>query len=145
MTPKELAAQLGTLEYSEEPSKELVEQARAAGLVIVFGASDDLMEFRGAIHNEVNVYDGDDATAYVTDQGLLKNECDDDVCPYFAKAKAGARAIKALWCKNGEYSWAYQTDIPHETFQVYDDAEPYCLGIVFALVDAKPVDGSAPE
>ena len=134
MTPKELAAQLGTLQYHEEPSKELQEQAKAAGLVIVFGASDDLMEFRGAIDDELDAYDG--GTAYLNEEGLMRNRCEDEDCPYFAKEKAKARTILAEWAK-GEYSWSYKTDIPHETFQVFDEAEPYCLGIVFALADAK--------
>ena len=32
-------------------------------------------------------------------------------------------------------AWTYMTDIPHATFDVMDDGELYCRGIVFALAD----------
>ena len=34
-------------------------------------------------------------------------------------------------------TWCYKTDIPHETFMIYDDGEPYCRGIVFSIEDLK--------
>lgn len=34
------------------------------------------------------------------------------------------------------YSWIYQTDIPHATFEIVEGDDPYCRGIVFALADA---------
>ena len=51
MTAAKLAEQLNGIEYPASISRDLEAQAKAAGLVIVFGASDDLMEFRGAIHD----------------------------------------------------------------------------------------------
>lgn len=35
------------------------------------------------------------------------------------------------------HPWTYETDIPHETFMVYMDGEPYCRGIVFSIDDAR--------
>lgn len=132
MNAKELAARLDGCEYRKEVSLNIARDAVASGLVIVFGASDDLMEFRGAINDEVSCYDG--GTAYLTDAGLLTNDCEDDECPHFAKIKAKARTIEAIW--GGDVSWNYETDIPHATFQVIEDGEVYCNGIVFALADA---------
>ena len=40
--------------------------AKDSGLVIVYGASDDLMEFEGAIEDEIGCYDGD--TIHITKQ-----------------------------------------------------------------------------
>jgi hypothetical protein len=45
-----------------------------------------------------------------------------------------ARKIEAVWAEDG-YSWTYRTDIPHATFEITEDGEPYCRGIVFALAD----------
>lgn len=33
--------------------------------------------------------------------------------------------------------WTYETDIPHETFVIYNDGEPYCRGIVFSVDDVR--------
>ena len=133
MNAKDLAAKLDGTEYPMRVDKETSDAARAAGLVIVYGASDDLMEFEGAIREELDCYGG--GTAYLNETGLLVNECDCDECPHFRKIKEGAMQIKALWCKVGEYSWAYETDLPHETFEVVEDGEKYCQGLVFALAD----------
>ena len=132
MTPAEAASRLNNCQYGEEGSKELFAQMEAAGLVAVFGASDDLMEFRGAIYDEVGAYDG--TTAYVTRAGLLTNDCDSDSCPHFAKAQKAATPIHALW-DDGGYSWRYETEIPVVRFVVVEDEEEYCEGIVFALAD----------
>lgn len=136
MTKEELAAELNGREYRNEITKAEAAEAKAAGLVIVFGASDDLMEFRGAIYDEVGCYNG--GTAYLTSSGMLVNDCDDDECPHFKKLKAKAATIEAVWGESGDAPvWTYKTDIPHATFEIVEDGEPYCRGIVFALADVQ--------
>ena len=53
-TTQSIAAVLHGSEYPLYPSKEISAQAKAAGIVIVYGASDDLMEFDGAFRDEVD-------------------------------------------------------------------------------------------
>lgn len=130
MNNKELAALLNNREYREEITRDEEAQAKHAGLVVVFGASDDLMEFRGAIHEELDAYEG--TTAYLDADGLVVNECNNEHCPYARKLAATAKKIKAVWDKDG-YSWVYETDIPHESFDIVEDGEKYCRGIVFSL------------
>jgi hypothetical protein len=139
MNAKELAAQLDGIQYPVRLPKALTDAAKAAGLVIVYGASDDLMEFEGAIYDEVGCYDG--GTAFVDAKGLLPHrdsiEDDDELKDYFDR-QPNARQIEALWCAEDDLSWTYKTDIPHETFMVLEDGEPpYCRGIVFALADVE--------
>lgn len=133
MTTKELANLLNGSEYPLAISRDLQLVAKTAGLVIVFGASDDLIELRGAICDELGCYGG--GTVYVIRTGLLTNDCDSDDCPHFARAKSQAAKVEALWAAEGDYSWTYRTTIPHETFEVVENGEPYCRGIVFALGD----------
>ena len=135
LTAAEAASALDGGKYTKEGSPELFAAMKAAGLVALFGASDDNMEFRGAIYDEVGCYDGGEV--YVDGNGLVQSECDDDDCPYFAREKEKATVIKALWAPDGEpaFSWRYKTDIPHSTFIIYEDEEPFCEGIVFALAD----------
>jgi len=135
VTCNDLAEKLTGSEYPFDVPDRLQRSAKEDGLVIVFGASDDLMEFRGAINDEIGAYDG--TTAYLTSAGLLQSECEDEDCPYFERAKAGAATIVAIW-GDGEYSWTYATKIPHATFEITDDGGSYCRGIVFSLKDVTP-------
>ena len=126
MTATELAATLDEIEYDKlvnfnQDVKEIFEQAKENDLVIVFGASDDLMEFRGAIDDEADCYNG----GYVM---FNKNGTGND-------AMSG-NCILANWC-DGDIAWTYETEIPHETFNIMDDGEIYCLGIVFCIDDLK--------
>ena len=131
MTPTEAASILNGNEYRDEGTKGLFAEMKESGLVAVFGASDDLMEFRGAISDEVGCYDG--GIAYLTPAGLLSNECENDECPHFTKIKEKAATIEAMWDSNG-YSWQYETNIPNVArFIINEEGEPYCEGIVFKL------------
>lgn len=138
MDAKTLAAQLNGIEYPCRISKELEAQAKAAGLVIVFGLSDDLMEFRGAIYDEIGAYEG--ATALVDTKGLLPEreqiEEDDELKDYFDR-KPHAVEIKQVWNEHGSMCWTHETEIPHEKFEIVEDGEVNSTGIVFALADAK--------
>lgn len=136
MTAKEFADLLSGRDYMYEITRGEEEQAKAAGLVAVFGYSDDNMEFRGAIDDEIGCYGG--GTAYVTKDGVLNPpDCSDDDCPYFAAARKNAAPIKAVWRGNGGICWTYETEIPHETFEILDEGEPWCIGIVFSVEDLK--------
>ena len=135
MTPKEFAELLAGATYRNVITKEQAALAKQHGLVVVYGQSDDLMEFDGAINDELGACDG--TTAFLTSAGLLQNACSDDRCPHFEEQKKRAATIEALWCDEDGYSWTYGTDIPHATFEVTEDGEPYCRGIVFAMADVK--------
>ena len=111
------------------------------GLVVVFGASDDLCELRGAINDEIDCCEGRDF--YVNKKGLscMPGNCN---CHYYedcslleAEMKK-CSVIKAVWCDGDiRAAWSYETEIPHETFMIYQDGEKYCQGIVFHMDDIK--------
>lgn len=133
MDIKEFAQMLNGREYGKEIGKAETLQAKELGLVVVYGASDDLMEFEGAIRDEVGCYDG--GTAYLTKTDLFDangGECECE-CKYYQAEKALCKTITAVWCGEENYSWTYKTDIPHETFDIYEDGEKYCRGIVFDI------------
>lgn len=135
LTIEQVAKQMNGKEYREEEDSELFQQCEEAGIVVLFGASDDLAEFRGAVHDEVGVWDGGDIP--ITDKGLPSNKCEHDDCPYYLESLKGARNIEAVWCDaDVKCSWSYKTDIPHVTFDIMEDGELYCRGIVFRLGDA---------
>lgn len=133
----EAAAALNDNQYGDEGSLNLFAKMKAAGLVAVFGASDDLMEFRGAIDDEVGAYNG--ATALVDHEGLLPERDgidDDDELERFFTRKKVAVPIRAKFSDEG-FTFTYETKIPHETFIIRENDDTYCRGIVFALADAK--------
>jgi len=137
LTKESAAAALHGSEYREEGSRELFADMKAAGLVAVFGASDDLMEFRGAIDDETSPSREGEP---IGRNGLINSRCDDgDDCPYYKDEVARAARIFANWDDGSGYSWTYTTTIPHATFDVVeidgDERELYCRGIVFAIAD----------
>lgn len=129
-TLKELALRLNGREYGHELDGISESMLKDQGLVVLFGYSDDNMEFRGAIDEEIGCYGGGEAL--LTKNGLLINECDNEDCPYFEQLKPKATKIEAVWDTEG-YSWIFKTTIPHETFEIMEDGEKFCRGIVFNL------------
>jgi hypothetical protein len=135
MTKEELAALLNGREYLQEISKEEAAQAAESGLVVIYGASDDLVELEGAIYDEAGCFDG--GTIYLDAKGLIPGERDDDwddeeMADYFAR-KPKAIRVEAVWSEYVPPCWTYQTDRPHATFEIVEDGEPYCRGIVIDL------------
>lgn len=137
MSAAELAARLHGRQYRNEITKDEERLAKDAGLVVLFGASDDLAEFRGAIHDEAGCYDGGDLVL-VDGKPYEFGVCD---CRHADAADKAAKArgalIRAHWCLN-EWSWSYETTIQHATFDIFEDDEPYCRGIVFDVAALEP-------
>ena len=132
MDKNELAKVLNGREYGNEIDRELEQAAKESELVVVFGASDDLMELRGWMNEELGAYNG--TTAYFTTDGLYETECEDDNCPHEARRRTMAFPVKAIWGE-GEVSWTFETQIPHVTFDIMEDGEVFCVGIVFGRDD----------
>ena len=138
-TKESLAALLDGREYPMRTTKQEQSDAKAAGLVIVYGASDDLIEFEGAISDEGGCYNGGEFQ--IDAKGFLPefDNCEDEesAADYFAR-KPHVRKIKAIWDRGDGVSWCYETDIPHATFRVMEDGEVYCIGLVFDLAALEP-------
>ncbi len=134
MTAKELAATLSGREYGMEIGPGEERKAQVDGLVVVYGYSDDNVELRGAIDEEVDAFNG--TTIHITRHGLFYEPgCGIVDCPYCAVARKEAKTIKAVWHDEGGPCWTFETDIPHETFNVMEDGEVFCVGIVFSMAD----------
>ena len=137
---KSISKELDGIEYPVRIPKNVAEDAKKHGIVIVYGLSDDLMEFEGAIRDEVGCYnDGEvyvDAKGLIPDYSTVDKDDKDAVRDCLAREGKGHR-IDALWCDEPGYSWTYKTDIPHETFEGMESGDPYCRGIVFYLPEAE--------
>lgn len=132
MELKEFAKKIDGKEYGYQIfSDEEIQIAKDNGFIIVYGMSDDLMEFEGVMRDEGGCFDGGEV---YFNRDLVC--CDDDEKDMFPNC------IKALWYKGKDkegntIAWTYETVIPHETFMIYEDGEPYCRGIVFHVDELK--------
>ena len=135
MTPKELAAKLDGNQYGSEIDRATEKIAADNGLVVVFGYSDDNVELRGAIDDEVGAFNG--TTFHVTRSGVIGDidDTDDDKRYEFYQALSRAEKITAVWHDTGEPCWTYETEIPHATFQIFEGEELFCIGIVFDICE----------
>lgn len=119
-------------EYGDECSDAESESAKKAGLLVVFGYSDDNVELRGVIYDEVGAFGGTEL--FVTHSKLIPehDDCECDFCG-FEEARKTAKRIEAVW-GDAAALWTFKTDIPHATFTIMEDGEPFCVGVV---IDAK--------
>ena len=109
-------------------TKEELQLTKDNRIVIVTGASDDLVELEGAITDEGDCWEGGKIYVKAIPNGGIVHNCErSDVFGFTAK-----------WCeekdKNGKIiPWTYDVPIEHETFVIYEDDEPYCRGFVFRV------------
>ena len=124
LTHDDFAKKINGREYGNEITKEEINQARENGLVMVYGSSDDLMEFVGAIEEEVNCLTG--GYFRINSKNLKVKKGD----------VTSKNKIYADWNnRNKNASWCYDTEIHHSTFNIYEYGELYCIGIVFSIYD----------
>lgn len=139
MTKEQLAEILNGNIYGHEIDKDEERAALKAGLVVVFGYSDDNVELRGVFQEELSAYEG--TTFRVNARGVAptwgeneEKDYDDAKAFFDAQALPGAD-IKAVWNDKGNPCWAFETTIPHATFDIMEDGEKFCRGIVFSVAD----------
>ena len=141
MTKEDLAAKLNGRMYLEEMSGQESVDADAAGLLVLFGYSDDNVELRGVIEEEIGAYNG--TTLRITRDCVLAQDVDRDdeevlekygVLEEVKRRASEAHKIKAVWGQ-GAVPWTFETDLPHATFDIVEDDEVFCRGIVIDKQD----------
>jgi hypothetical protein len=136
MTKEELAKMLNEREYLNEMTAKEEVEAKVNNLVVVFGYSDDNIEFRGAISEEISMWQ--EKTIKINHEGLVLNQCDEDDCPYFDKLYRSTKNYITVKfndkAKENEYFWTIQTNLPFASFDIKNDGELFCKGIVFDIL-----------
>jgi hypothetical protein len=143
MTLEEWALKLTGRQYRDELSREEEKQAAVDGMLIVFGASDDLLEFRGEFHDEIGAYNG--TKAEIDSKGLkpIWNEGDEksfeDAKEFFERKDSPSFTVQAEWSPSDQdFSWVIRVDVANSwaggprymPFIVKEDDEQYCKGLV---------------
>lgn len=125
---KYLSEKLNGRQYRNEITKEDELFAKENNLLIITGASDDLVEFYGYYNDEGACYNGGIVTF---DKNGVSQDSDD----------IRDNKLNCLWCKKiidgKRVCWSYSIDIPYETFLIYEDDDLYCEGIIISVEDLK--------
>lgn len=142
MTKEEFAQLLNGRQYRNEITKDEEKLAKENGLLICFGASDDLLGFRGIIYDDVDTYASDSAflvekrgnIGAIEEEELIKAK---SVFREYGLGELKTIEIKVEWCPEDlDCSWQITTKIPNATFDIMEDGELYCRGIV---IDKKDI------
>jgi len=138
MTKEKFAEMLNGRQYRNEIEKEESLIAEQNNLVVIFGASDDLLEFRGAIHEEIGAWDGTavQICKKVKEWVVIENEEFQEEVEKISEYGLDLKGheVEAIWSpEEPECSWLIKTEIPHATFDIIEDGELYCRGIVISL------------
>lgn len=149
MTKEELATKLNGRQYLHEMTREECAQAKKDGLLVMFGASDNLVELCGAIGDELSACNG--TTVLLSANGKLVvpvDREDEDVLDKYLllevakEREAKAHKVRALWCAEAGLSWTFETALPHATFDIMEDEEVFCRGIVIDMKDVVKTEAA---
>jgi hypothetical protein len=148
MTVKDWAKKLNGIEYPSDELDRFDLDMKKDGIIVVNGASDDLLDFHGVIHDELGAYEGTEVriasrekgTAFIFDKGENR-----DTAEFNRKEISAMQEITAIWepVEDGKMlaSWLIETEIPHETFDIMEKGGLFlfCRGVVFHVNDVKVV------
>ena len=136
---QQLQTMLHNRQYRDETTPEIIQFAKDNNLVIVFGSSDDLVEFCGAIDDEryAHIY----TEIFLSKQKILTSECElGSSCPHWKELNESMpESIKKITINGNHPYWTYQVDFAHLTFDILEDEDKYCEGIIFSLDIFNPV------
>jgi hypothetical protein len=140
MTKEQFAQILNGRQYRNEITNHEQAIAKEHNLLVVYGASDDLMEFAGVIDDEIGAWDGTVAIIFkglkgwqvTTEEDLaeLKDQLEEKGIEF----KHRTHEIEAEWSPSDpECSWLIKTELPNAPFDIMEDGELYCRGAVIDL------------
>ena len=128
MNKEQVAEMLNGRQYHEEIPTELKDHVDFKKFVIIFGASDDIASIEGVVRDEYGCFDG--GKFYFDAIGLVEIEED-----FYEQGNSvnvdHLLEVSSKWCESDTYSWTYETEVPHASFDILEDDSKYCRGIVF--------------
>jgi hypothetical protein len=140
MNAKQFAELIDGQEYPFRMSKEQCQIAKENGLIVAFGASDDLLELRGVIDDEFGAWGG---TKVYFVKGQIKelDEIEGDLYYQTEKPFDKLRSVLLEWCPKSlpKASWLATVGgsvLPGDdiaNFDILEDGEIFCRGVVFKL------------
>lgn len=131
ITAKELQVKMHGGQYYDTASK-YADIADKSGLIIIEGASDDLVNCFGVIGGSLEV--GHGSHFYVSSQGYIatRNRKFED-----------SNRVNVI--QGGDFYWSYKSKIPHLTFDTYECGKPWCRGLIIDIKDLVKKPLSSPK
>jgi len=143
MNLKEWAEKFNNMEYGSNNIRDAQDELEADGVIAVMGASDDLCELYGDISDEFNCYNGN--KLYWVGNGFCsETEKDNFLCVVDNEYPIFFEKCQAIFNKDCSYinikegtncQFEYETNIPCERFNVMEDGNLYCSGLLFYTKD----------
>lgn len=141
MTRDEAAQLLNGREYRSEMTSAEEAAFRDAGLVIAIGQSDDIGGFFGAVSDEIGAYGGGTASLCSVLGMLIIREEEENERDLIRAGWTPPKEVCSVrfdWCPdNFDGSWRVAANVPYSTFDILEDGERYCQGIVIQATDLK--------
>ena len=135
MNKEQLAACLDGRQYGQEITYDECRIATESGLVVIYGQSDDLIEFDGVYSDEIGAYHGETFCLMLNN---AKTQCFAAMSEDGDLLMTGQNEIEAVWNPNDpQCSWMIKTRIPHAPFKIYEGDDLYCVGIVIDIRDLE--------
>ncbi len=149
MKIEEFVKQLNVDEYPFVLTGEQREICKANNWLVVYGYSDDIVEYDGLFHDETYADNGKTDIPF-DKSGLIQrpdferyefelDEYDIEFEKYLERKK-NALKIDALWCPDSSCSWEIQTKVKHHKFNIMEDGEIFCKAIVIDFNDLEVQD-----
>lgn len=109
MLIKDFVSKIDGFEYPANKLYQLSNEAKENGFLIIFGMSDDLLVMQGLINNEIDANNG-------------------------TQVKVGTIGVNVnvIWAPQDKpnTSWEIKVDCPHETFNIMEDGDVYCIAVI---------------
>ena len=133
----ELSKRLDGCKYRSELTSDDINFAKANGLVVVYGASDDLIEFSGCLDDELGA--GDKEVIHFHSGNIL-SVCDpfyelDEMMSFLSSYGVKFNLDNSIKISREFGIWGYDMNCEYFPFNVYEDGDLYGVGIVFNLKD----------
>lgn len=152
LTKEKLAEMLDGRDITREYDIPTWRDVQGAHLVVLFGHSDDLIEVRGAVHDEIDSYEGSQFALILAGEKIddgensiivetpsvlpLSEDYDQSNNPRLITARYGS-------VENAVADWEFETAMPHATFMLFLKGRPFCKGIVIDLDEISPITENA--
>lgn len=132
---KQFAKLLDKRQYRNEMTMQEEKLAKENGLLVIFGASDDLLEFRGLISEEIPAYEGCSAFIIKNKIGELSVIEENKFKKYTTNKEVEIKIpnIRIIADFNPTFidtSWLISSEIENSSFDIFDGNDLFCRAIV---------------
>lgn len=124
-------------QYGKEITKEECQLLKENDLIVAFGYSDEGLRLRGLIDGAYSAWQGTNEHFGINQNKRLVHLSDIETVTLLEEFGVKTFSIQAIWQPTTlDASWLITTDdVPFATFDIFEDDELFCRGIVIEKAD----------